>query len=303
MEKNFRTIDIKILNDFIESGVYDIYALVKQLYFKDMYMSIYQYYFDKLSRNSSLEKFVDGAYYIYKKQNKLNSCLKVTSGKYYDQYLLKCVVHELYEEFGETSVLSEISKDDFKKLILEYDKQCIDNELINEYNVNVLTSAINNKFSNKDNVKISEVIDFIKGLSEENLKVTDYGNYFEYLNELIAKKNITLNQLGLDSKTGKRIYELTMDKMPTKNQLLMLMFSLKLNKEEQNTLLVLAKENVKNTSSSNRYSFENESDRDKLILHWLDNILELEKIGKKTNKSIVGVVNDMLRHANYDILS
>ena len=42
--------------------------------------------------------------------------------------------------------------------------------------------------------------------------------------------------------------------------------------------------------------------RDKLIIHWLNNIEDLSAIAKKKNKYIVEVVNDILESANYDIL-
>ena len=42
--------------------------------------------------------------------------------------------------------------------------------------------------------------------------------------------------------------------------------------------------------------------RDKLIIHWLNNIDELDSISKKKNRYIVEVFNDMLDSAGYDIL-
>ncbi len=303
MKKNYRSIDFNIITDFVEGEIHDIYALVKQLYFKDMYMSIYEYYFNKLSKDDPLEKFIDITYGTYRKQNKLNTCLKVTSGKYYDDYLMKCVVHELYEEFSESPALKTVPREEFRRMVFEHDKNHIDHELMSEYNVNVLTSLLSDKFSNKKELKIDEVVDFIKEISENDTTEEEPIEYFTYFNKLIEKKNITLNGLGQDSKIGKKIYDLSIDKMPTKNQIIMIILTLKLNKEEQKTILGLLKDKVKNTSNSNKYSFEEDSERDKIILHWLDNIFELEKIATKTNKTIVAVMNDILKQAEIEILS
>ncbi len=303
MKKNYRTIDINIINDFVEGEIHDIYALVKQLYFKDMYMSIYEHYFSRLNKTDTLEQFIDITYGTYKKQNKLNLCLKVTSGKYYDDYLMKCVVHELFEEFIDAPALQNISRDEFRRLVFEHDKNHIDHELISDYNVNVLTSFLNNKFCNQENLKINDVIAFIKEISESDLNQELSQEYFSYFNKLIEEKNITLNQLGQDSKIGKKIYDLSIDKLPTKNQIIMIILSLKLNKEEQKTILQLLRDKVKNTSISNKYSFEEDSERDRLLLHWLDNIFELDKIATKTNKSIVSVINDILKQSEFEILS
>ncbi len=303
MEKNYRKIDFNIIDDFVEGEIHDIYALVKQLYFKDLYMSIYEHYFSKLNKNDPLERFIDITYGTYRKQNKLNSCLKITSGKYYDDYLMKCVVHELFEEFLDAPALQGVNRDEFRKMAFEHDKNHIDHELMSEYNINVLTSVLNGKFANQENVNIDEVISYIKEIAGGDTKQEIVQEYFTYLNELITKKKITLNQLGQESKIGKKIYDLTIDKLPTKNQIIMIIVSLKLNKEEQLTLLQLLRNEVKNTSISNKYSFEDDSERDKLILHWLDNILELEKISNKTNKTVVGVLNDILKHSGFEILS
>ena len=96
MNNDYRRLDIEVLKDFMEGEEHDVYLLIKKLYFKDMYMSLYEDSFKKLSNDDSLETFVETTFRAYRTQNKLNQCLKVRDGKYYDEFLIKCVASELY---------------------------------------------------------------------------------------------------------------------------------------------------------------------------------------------------------------
>ena len=299
---DFRRIDIEILKDFMDGEEHDVYLLIKKLFFKDMYMSLYEYCFKNLSDEDSVETFVDTAFKAYREQNKLNQCLKIRDGKHHDFFLIRCVASEIYERYKNSYLVKNIPKDEFKKMIIEKERNYIDNVLLNEYNVDLLISLIKDKFGSKM-ANVNEVADYIYELSKTNdNNYTSINTLEEYLNELIKENNITLHQLGNESLIKKGIYDLTVDKLPTKNQLIMISFALRLSKEKRIKLFELATYKVENKSYSNMYNFDEDNLRDKLIIHWLNNIDELNKIAKKKNKYIVEVVNDILESANYDIL-
>jgi len=301
MDKNYRKIDIDILKDFMEGEEHDIYLLVKKLYFKDMYMSLYEHSFRKLTNEDDIETFVNVTFKAYKTQNQLNKCLRVRDGKYFDEFLIGCVVGEVYQRFPNSNALKSISKKEFMNMIIEKEKTFLDNILINEYNIDFLTSILKDKFGN-GNINIKEVIDYIYEISNKENKLVKINNFEDYLNELIKDSNFTLHQLGNESQIKKGIYDITVDKIPSKNNLIMLSFALRLSKEKRLKLFELAKERIRKKSNSNIYSFETNNRRDKLILRWLNNIDELDNISKKKNKYIVEVVNDILKAADFDIL-
>lgn len=302
MKDDYRKVDIEILKDFMDGEEHDVYLLIKKLFFKDMYMSLYEYCFKNLSEEDSVETFVDTAFKAYREQNKLNQCLKIRDGKHHDFFLIRCVASEIYERYKNSYLVKNIPKDEFKKMIIEKERNYIDNVLLNEYNVDFLISLIKDKFgSNMANV--NEVADYIYELSKTSDKnYSNINSFEEYLNELIKENNVTLYQLGNESLIKKGIYDLTVDKLPTKNQLIMISFALRLSKEKRSKLFDLASYKVENKSYSNMYNFDEDNLRDKLIIHWLNNIDELDKVAKKKNKYIVEVVNDILESANYDIL-
>jgi len=302
MNNDYRRLDIEILKDFMEGEEHDIYLLVKKLYFKDMYMSLYEHSFRKLTDDDNLETFVSTAFKAYKTQNKLNQCLKIRDGKYFDQFLIGCVAGEIYNRFPNAKCLENVSKYDFMKLVIEKEKNYLDNILINEYNIDFLISLLKDKFGSSHSTNIKDVIDYIYEISNKDKKLGNINSFEDYINELISESNLTLNQLGNESLIKKGIYELTMDKLPTKNNLIMLSFALRLSKEKRIKLFELAKDKVRNKSNSNMYNFDTTNKRDKLILYWLNNIGDLDKIAKKKNKYIVEVFNDILKSANYDIL-
>lgn len=303
MNSDYRRLDIEVLEDFMDGEEHDVYLLIKKLYFKDMYMSLYEDSFKKLSDNDSLDTFVETAFRAYKKQNRLNQCLKVRDGKYYDEFLIKCVASEVYRRFPNAGCLKTMIKEDFIELMIEKEKNYLDNILLNEYNLDFLISLLKDKFGNGQNANISEVIDYIYEISNsrEN-RLSMINSFEEYLNLLIADANITLNQLGNESLIKKGIYDITMGKLPTKNNLIMISFALRLSLEKRLKLFELAGDKVKNKSNSNMYNFDTTNKRDKLILHWLNNIDELERIAKSKNKYIVEVFNDILRSAGFDTL-
>lgn len=303
MNSDYRRLDIEVLEDFMDGEEHDVYLLIKKLYFKDMYMSLYEDSFKKLSDNDSLDTFVETAFRAYKKQNRLNQCLKVRDGKYYDEFLIKCVASEVYRRFPNAGCLKTMIKEDFIELMIEKEKNYLDNILLNEYNLDFLISLLKDKFGNGQNANISEVIDYIYEISNsrEN-RLSMINSFEEYLNLLIADANVTLNQLGNESLIKKGIYDITMGKLPTKNNLIMISFALRLSLEKRLKLFELAGDKVKNKSNSNMYNFDTTNKRDKLILHWLNNIDELERIAKSKNKYIVEVFNDILRSAGFDTL-
>ena len=302
MENDYRKIDIEILKDFMDGEEHDVYLLIKKLFFKDMYMSLYEYCFKNLNEEDSVETFVETAFKAYREQNKLNQCLKIRDGKHHDFFLIRCVASEIYERYKNSYVVKNIPKDEFKKMIIEKEKNYIDNVLLNEYNVDLLISLIKDKFGSKL-ANVNDVADYIYELSKTNEKsFSNIKTFEEYLNEIIKENNITLYQLGNESLIKKGIYDLTVDKLPTKNQLIMISFALKLSKEKRLILFDLAKQKVENKSNSNMYNFDEDNLRDKLIIHWLNNIEELDKVAKKKNKYIVEVINDILESSNYDIL-
>lgn len=150
---------------------------------------------------------------------------------------------------------------------------------------------------------MSDVIDFIYEISDGKKNKLDVINsYEEYINELIKESKLTLNQLGNESLIKKGIYELTLDKLPSKNNLIMLSFALRLDEEKRNKLFSLAKEKVKDKSNSNMHNFDLNNKRDKLILHWLNNVNELDVLAKNRGKYIVELFNEILSSANFEIL-
>lgn len=303
MNNDYRRLDIEVLKDFMEGEEHDVYLLIKKLYFKDMYMSLYEDSFKKLSNDDSLETFVETTFRAYRTQNKLNQCLKVRDGKYYDEFLIKCVASELYRRFPDATVVKSMIKEDFIELVIEREKNYLDNVLLNEYNIDFLISLLKDKFGNSHTANITEVIDYIYEISNGKAsKLGTINTFEEYLNELIKDSNITLNQLGTESLIKKGIYDVTMGKLPTKNQLIMISFALRLSVDKRLKLFELAKDKVRDKSNSNMYNFDTTNKRDKLILHWLNNIVELEEIAKNKNKYIVEVFNDILKAANFDVL-
>ena len=303
MNSDYRRLDIEVLEDFMDGEEHDVYLLIKKLYFKDMYMSLYEDSFKKLSDNDSLDTFIETAFRAYKKQNRLNQCLKVRDGKYYDEFLIKCVASEVYRRFPNADCLKTIIKEDFIVLMIDKEKNYLDNILLNEYNLDFLISLLKDKFGNGQTANISEVIDYIYEISNsrEN-RLSMINNFEDYLNLLITDCNITLNQLGNESLIKKGIYDITMGKLPTKNNLIMISFALRLSTDKRLKLFELAKDKVRDKSNSNMYNFDTTNKRDKLILHWLNNIDELEKIANSKNKYVVEVFNDILKSAGFDVL-
>lgn len=297
----YKKVDMEILREFIEGEVHDIYSFVKKYCYKDMYMTIHDYYLSRLSNNDSLEQFIKIALKDYKLQNKLNKALKITDGKYFDEYLINCIIGSVYEKFPNSEVLQKETKESFFQKLLIQEQCSLDNKLISEHDISLLTGLLRHKFENKNNPNIEAIIDFIKELSKEEPKKIEQ-DFDAYFNELISLKNYTLNQLGKDSLINKGIYELSLGKVPTKNQLIMLTITLKLNKNEQDTLFTLARNKIKDTSYSNMYAFEKDNNRDNLILHWLNNLERLQEIAKVRNKNVVQILNDILKESNFDIL-
>lgn len=301
MERDYKKIDIGIIKDFIEGEEHDVYLLIKKTCFKDIYMSLYEHSFRTLTSSDDLEKFITVAFRAYRKQNKLNQCLKITSGKYFDEFLIGCVIGELYKRYPDADALKSITQEEFKERVIEKEKNFLDNILINEYNVDFLITLLKDKFGN-DTINIKDVVEYIYKLSQKQNKLMVVNSYEEYLNELINISNLTLHQVGNESLIKKGIYDLTDGKLPTKNQLIMLSFALRLSKDKRNKLFQLASEKVKNKSNSNIYNFDYNNKRDKIILYWLNNVEEIDNIAKTKNKYIVEVVNEILLSADFDLL-
>ena len=80
----YNKIDIDVLKEFIEGEVNDIYAFVKKVYYKDMYMTIHDYCFNDLKNDDSIDKYIKASLTDYRLQNRLNKSLKVTDGKYFE---------------------------------------------------------------------------------------------------------------------------------------------------------------------------------------------------------------------------
>jgi len=298
----YNKIDIDVLKEFIEGEVNDIYLFVKKVYYKDMYMTIHDYCLNDLKNDDPLEKYIKATLLDYKMQNKLNKSLKVTDGKYFDEYLIHCIVGNVFERFPNSIALSKETKKTYLLKIVEEEKCTLDNNLISEHNISLLTGILRNKFNSKDTYNIETVIDFLKELSSDDKEEEKIECFTEYLNKLIIMKNMTLNQLGTESMIKKGIYDISLGKTPTKNQLIMLIIALKLNREESNKLFELAKLEVKNSSNSNMYSFEKDNERDVLILHWLDNLQRLREIARKRNKSTIQIFNEVLKESDFEVL-
>lgn len=301
MDTDYRNIDINIIKDFMDGEEHDVYLLIRKTCFKDMYMSLYAYSFRDLNNESDLETFINTAFKAYRKQNKLNQSLKVSNGKYFDEFLINCVIGEIYQRYPNAISLKQITKEEFMNRLIEKEKNYLDNILINEYNIDFLTSLLKDKFGN-NTTNIKDVIDYIYKISNKENKLLNINNYNEYLNELIKESNMTLHQIGNESLIKKGIYDLTIDKLPTKNNLIMLSFALRLSKEKRDKLFDLASDKIKDKSNSNMYNFDMNNKRDKLIIHWLNNIDDLDIISKSKNKCIVEIVNSILYEANYEIL-
>ena len=302
MNDNYNKIDREILEELIEGNIHDIYTFIKKHCYKDMYMTIYDYTLSELSLDDDLDKFIKITLRTYKRQNKLNKSLKITDGKYFDNYLLGCIVGRIFETFPEAKALEHETKHTFKEKVVKREQESLDHLLNGEYNTRFLTGLIRNKFSNKDEANIDEVIDYIESLSKDIGDQEEKTDFLAHFNTLITKKKITLNQLGTESLIKKGIYELSLGKQPSKNQLIMLAFALKLDKEEIDILFNLAKEKIKNNHDSNIYSFDSDNERDNLLLHWMNNIGQLEIIAKKRDKYIVEIINSILKESNFDIL-
>ena len=296
----YNKIDIETIKEFIEGDVHDIYSLIKKTIYKDMYLSIHDYCFGNLNENDSIEVFKKAALEDYKMQNALNKCLRVTDGKYFDEYLMNCIIGNLYERFPNSK---ELLKTERQFIFDEIHDISIDEyNSINEYSISLLNGLIKSKFSDRKTIELNELNQFLNELTIKKTATLSDENFTNYLNQLVNERRITLNQLGAESCIKKGIYELSLGKIPTKNQLIMLSISLNLNKEESKKLFDLAKENIKSTSNSNMYSFEKDNNRDVLILHWLNNIESLKAIAKKRNKNVIQIFNDILKESNFEIL-
>lgn len=303
MDRRYNRVDIGILREFIEGEVNDIYLFVKKHCYRDMYMSLHDYCLKDLDENDSIEKFIKATLYDYKMQNWLNKSLKITDGKYFDEYLLHCIIGEVFDRFGNGKTLAKESKTAYLQKVIDEEHGTLGHKLINEYNLSLLFGLLRNRFEKKNNVDINEVINFIEDISPENEINDDTGNdFFIYLNNLISKKNITLNQLGNESLIKKGIYDISLGKQPTKSQLIMLVIALRLNTEEVDKLFKLAREKIKDGSNSNMYSFEKDNNRDALLLHWLNNMESLKNIARKRNKSAVEIMNQILTESKFEIL-
>ena len=297
----YNKINIDILKELIEGDVHDIYLFIKKTIYKDMYMTIHDYCFEGLKSTDSIETFKKTALLDYNMQNALNKILKVTDGKYFDDYLMNCILGNLYERFPNSKALLKETKENFLEEIYKINtKQS--NDIINEHSIALLSGLIKAKFNNQESINIEDLTSYLRELSNNKKVKLEKLNFTSYLNKLTNDRRITLNQLGTESFIKKGIYEISLGKIPTKNQLIMLSISLNLNKEESKKLFDLAKEEIKNSSNSNMYSFEKDNERDNLILHWLNNIESLKDIAKKRNKNVIQILNDILKESNFEIL-
>ena len=143
-------------------------------------MTLYEYSFKDLEDNDTLETFLEVAFKAYRTQNKLNQCLKVRDGKYYDEYLIKCVASEMWRRFPNAKVVKTYVKEDFIDMVIEKEKNYLDNILLNEYNVDFLISLIKDKFGSKL-ASINEVADYIYELSKTSDNNYSNINSFEEL--------------------------------------------------------------------------------------------------------------------------
>ena len=83
----YNKIDIDVLKEFIEGEVNDIYAFVKKVYYKDMYMTIHDFCFNDLKNDDSIT--------FYQTQLK----------KSYDKYLKE----DIKSQYSFMDIFNEIS--------------------------------------------------------------------------------------------------------------------------------------------------------------------------------------------------
>lgn len=96
--------------------------------------------------------------------------------------------------------LKNIKKEDFIPLVIEKEKNYLDNILLSEYNIDLLTTMLKDKFGNSCNTNMSDVIDYIYEISNSRgNKLVAINTYEEYINELIKESNLTLHQLENES--------------------------------------------------------------------------------------------------------
>lgn len=299
----YNKIDIDTLREFIDGEVHDIYLFVKKLYYKDMYMTIHDYCLDNLKDEDPIDTYINAALFDYKLQNNLNKSLKITDGKFFDEYLMHCIIGALFNKYPNSKALQQETRDSFLIKLLDVRSKSLDYKMVSEHNLSLLTGLLRNKFESNNMYKIDDIICFIKDLSLGNKEEkNDPEDFFEYLNRIIKKNNISLNQLGTESTIKKGIYEISLGKLPTKNQLIMLTIALNLNRNESSKFFELAKKQVQNSSNSNIYSFEKDNNRDILIIHWLNNLDYLKEIAKKRNKNVIHIFNEILKESNFEIL-
>ena len=237
----------------------------------------------------------------YKMQNALNKSLKVTDGKYFDEYLMNCILGNISERLKNNKYVTKENMDSIYNEIYGINTQEI-NDVVNEHSLSLLTGLIKSKFNEQETMNYKELISFLKEQIVKNENNSYDETFASYLNKLATERRITLNQLGSESFIKKGIYEISLGKIPTKNQLIMLSISLNLTKEESKKMFDLAKDGIKNTSNSNMYSFEENNKRDELILHWLNNIDSLKAIAKDRNKNVIQIFNDILEESNFEKL-
>lgn len=303
MDQNFNEIDINTLREFIDGDVHDVYLFVKKCYYRDMYMTIYKYGFKRIINEDSKEQLIDKVLFIYKLQNNLNASLKVTDGKYFDDYLMRRVIDEVFRKFEDHPALRDETHSSFMQKVVDIRRKSISTDLTNKQDMMVLTNLLKDKFVSSDLVGIDEVLKYIDELIPSDTKIEleeDHTNFTNYLNHLIDIKNITLNQLGNESLIKKGVYDISLGKIPTKNQLIAISIALKLDIESSKKLFSLAYENVKNTAESNMYTFDKENNRDIIILHWINNIEALEHLANKKNKNMVSTLNGILRDSKFE---